>query len=375
MFLRKKTLRAVAVFLLLNTIYASLLPTISYALTSGPSQPEHTAYESPGSTDMVNLLTGDFTLNIPLLEVPGPEGGFSLPLAYKAGIALEQQASWVGLGFSMNPGAIARSVVQFPDDANGELNVLKNYDPGARGWTANIPGISQFGWNSETGHSGYVDIIGLVGVQWENGLKGGDIAGIGVSSGKMTFDPIRFAMAAVTVASLGAAGAAASDLGRSAAAAVGTTIGVSLATSVAIGEVALYFSSRNLEGSSTGFSKPVHIVKDYKYYRSEKIYVDETRTEEMYGPLYFHNAINNPNETYSSLGPTVYLGSHGNSPFKAKAYRNNHSYSTRNWEWEAASDVHMNAWEYGYYNSSAPLSTASDYFSVMGAGISGSIYP
>jgi hypothetical protein len=44
---------------------------------------------------MVNLTTGDMTYNIPILDVPGPERSFSLPLTYRAGIRLEQEASWV----------------------------------------------------------------------------------------------------------------------------------------------------------------------------------------------------------------------------------------------------------------------------------------
>jgi hypothetical protein len=37
----------------------------------GPSQPEMTSFKPAGTNDMVNLFTGDFSYNIPLLDVGG----------------------------------------------------------------------------------------------------------------------------------------------------------------------------------------------------------------------------------------------------------------------------------------------------------------
>ena len=54
-------------------------------------QPEFTSFESISTTDMVNLNTGDFTYSIPLVNVPGPEGGFSMPLSYHAGSKANQK--------------------------------------------------------------------------------------------------------------------------------------------------------------------------------------------------------------------------------------------------------------------------------------------
>src|SRR5690606_4393461 len=120
------------------------------ALTTGPHQPEYISYESPGATDMVNLLTGDFSYSIPLLEVPGPEGGFSLPLTYSAGIGLDQEASWVGLGWTLNAGAITRRINEFPDDASGESQSISLKDPGIRGWSSSsLILLGNAGWNTE----------------------------------------------------------------------------------------------------------------------------------------------------------------------------------------------------------------------------------
>src|SRR6187549_1687076 len=103
-------LKAFAVFFILEMLTSAVLPTISWALTSGPTAPEATSFEPVDTTDLVDLKTGDFTYNIPLLEVPGPAGGYPLSLSYHAGIQPNMEASWVGLGWTLNPGAISRTV-------------------------------------------------------------------------------------------------------------------------------------------------------------------------------------------------------------------------------------------------------------------------
>ena len=126
-------LKVTSVFLSILTLNNIFLPTISYALTSGPTAPEYTSFEPVDTTDMVNLATGDFTYNIPLLEVPGPEGGYPLSLSYHAGIQPNEEASWVGLGWTLNPGAINRTVNGYPDDHYGvKRKVIDNWEGGDR---------------------------------------------------------------------------------------------------------------------------------------------------------------------------------------------------------------------------------------------------
>lgn len=84
-------------------------------LHSGPIQPEMKAFASVNSSDMVDPFTGDFSYNIPLLDV----GGYPVSLSYRAGITMDQEASWVGLGWNVNPGTINRNVRGLPDDFNG----------------------------------------------------------------------------------------------------------------------------------------------------------------------------------------------------------------------------------------------------------------
>lgn len=71
-------------------------------------------------SSMVDGYTGDFRYGVPLLTVPGPNGeSVSIAAAYRAGITVNQKASWMGLGWDYNPGEISRQVVNVPDDYNG----------------------------------------------------------------------------------------------------------------------------------------------------------------------------------------------------------------------------------------------------------------
>ena len=102
-------------------IFIQLLPVpLAYGLTSGPTQPEVQSFQPAGTTEMVDLFTGDFSYNIPLFELPGPNGGYPFNLAYQSGIGMDQEASWVGLGFSLNPGAINRQMRGLPDEFKGD---------------------------------------------------------------------------------------------------------------------------------------------------------------------------------------------------------------------------------------------------------------
>lgn len=126
--LRKPLLvRAIALFLLVNFLNSLFFPSVALALTAGPTAPEATSFEPVDTTDMVNLISGDFNYNIPLVEVPGPEGGYPLSLSYHAGIQPNEDASWTGLGWSLNPGAITRTVNGYPDDYNNVQEVDRAY--------------------------------------------------------------------------------------------------------------------------------------------------------------------------------------------------------------------------------------------------------
>ncbi|MBL7711886.1 MAG: hypothetical protein JNL13_05465, partial [Chitinophagaceae bacterium] len=116
MYLKKRTLKVTASCLLATMIFQLVYPNRALALTSGPSQPEVQGFEPVGTTDMVDLFSGDFVYNIPLLDVEG----YPVNIAYHGGINMDQEASWVGLGWNINPGEINRTVRGIPDDFNGD---------------------------------------------------------------------------------------------------------------------------------------------------------------------------------------------------------------------------------------------------------------
>jgi hypothetical protein len=106
---------------MLSLAFQLLLPLRSMALSTGPSQPEVQGFEPVGTTEMVDLFSGDFTYNIPLMDIDG----YPVNISYHSGASMEQEASWVGLGWSLNTGEINRSVRGIPDDFNND-NITKS---------------------------------------------------------------------------------------------------------------------------------------------------------------------------------------------------------------------------------------------------------
>lgn len=122
--------RRIAVLLIVVMLFNSIHPSTSFALTSGPSQPEFSSFEPVVTTSMVNEFTGDFTYNLPVLNIPGSNGdGYALSLSYHSGTTPEEESSWVGYGFTLNPGAITREKRGFPDDWNGKEITYWNRAP------------------------------------------------------------------------------------------------------------------------------------------------------------------------------------------------------------------------------------------------------
>jgi len=196
--------RLIASLLLVSILTQLVFPLTAHALTAGPTAPEATSFEPVDTTDMVNLQSGDFTYNIPLLEVPGPEGGYPLSLSYHAGIQPNEEASWLGLGWTLNPGAITRNVNGYADDHKGIKNVVRDYWHGGERSTynvgltvglANSPLSATFGLSfSQDTYQGFgtgasVGIgrnYGPFGAQMSVGANpyGGGFAGAGVNVGR-----------------------------------------------------------------------------------------------------------------------------------------------------------------------------------------------
>ncbi|MFN4233847.1 MAG: hypothetical protein ACK4IK_03470 [Bacteroidia bacterium] len=108
--------KSIAVKLSIILLAEIFFPVNLFALTGGPSQPEVESFEPIGTSDMVDLFSGDFTYNIPLLDVDG----YPINISYHSGITMDQEASWVGLGWNINPGVINRAMRGLPDDFMGD---------------------------------------------------------------------------------------------------------------------------------------------------------------------------------------------------------------------------------------------------------------
>lgn len=96
----------------------------------GPDQPEVKGFTPIGTSDMVDPFSGDFSYNIPLMDVDG----YPINISYSAGVTMDQEASWVGLGWNLNPGVVNRAMRGIPDDFNGKDEVTKDFSL-KRNWT------------------------------------------------------------------------------------------------------------------------------------------------------------------------------------------------------------------------------------------------
>ncbi len=127
----RKFSRPIAVFCLLSLFADLLAPTFVHAVTGHSSMPEYRSFEPVGTTNMVNVFDGSFTYAIPLLDVPN---GYPVTLSYHSNeINTEAQASWVGLGWTLNPGSINRVKRGFPDEFNGQT--VKYHTKMPKNWT------------------------------------------------------------------------------------------------------------------------------------------------------------------------------------------------------------------------------------------------
>lgn len=361
-FIRKPfILRTVVVFFIINFLTSAFLPMYSYALTGGPHQIEYTSYEEPGATDMVNLLTGDFTYNLPIIEVPGSEGSFSLPLSYHAGIGTDQEASWVGLGWSMNAGAITRNINAYPDDANGESQSVNVQDMNViKGWAANN-GMVRMGWNNRDGHYGSVNLHSIVQVNWHNGISSAGLIGVTVGGGDVNFDAATFVSGVSTIVTFGAASVAGS---------VGTAA-IELAKSSAI-EAAISSTLSFAMGASTpsastnGYWQQSRSEEKRFLHKNYWIWLNQTRTEDMHGVLHLGKA------DYSLFNEEYFYVFIKNKGSDQSMYRFNHtSNSTKG----SASDINYLIDKDNYHENFNPALLAFDDYNVNASGVSGSISP
>lgn len=111
--------KPVSIVILLTFLQNILMPSFVMGITGHDSMPEYRSFEPVATTNMVNLFDGSFTYNIPLIDVPN---GYPISLSYHSNdVNNEAMASWVGLGWNINPGTINRMKRGFPDEFKGEV--------------------------------------------------------------------------------------------------------------------------------------------------------------------------------------------------------------------------------------------------------------
>lgn len=119
----RSRIKFTARFLLALWLLQLIQPISAWALTSGPSQPEAQSFQPVGVSDMVDLFSGDFKYNIPLMDIDG----YPINLNYQSGTGIDDEASWVGLGWNLNVGAINRQLRGIPDDFKGDKLKTQHY--------------------------------------------------------------------------------------------------------------------------------------------------------------------------------------------------------------------------------------------------------
>ena len=144
--------KLLTIFLVELILFAQIIPPKAIAGTGGPAQPEFTTFEPVGTNDMVNEFTGSFTWNLPVIEIPGPNGsGYAMSLSYHSGTSPDAPASWVGYGWTFNPGSIVRNVRGFPDDFRKDIVTQYNKSPKNQTGTIGVYGeveVMSFGFSA-----------------------------------------------------------------------------------------------------------------------------------------------------------------------------------------------------------------------------------
>jgi len=347
-------LKAFAAFFVLEIVVSTVAPTLSYALTAGPTAPEATSFEPVDTTDMVNLATGDLVYNIPLLEVPGPSGGYPLSLSYHAGIMPNEEASWVGLGWTLNPGAINRNVNGFADDHFNVTNTDRFFWEGGErhtlevGVTLGISGVagvsagmsfsqdtyqgfgvgsfigvgvglsknSPVGINARVGVDAYGNPYASAGIGVGIGISENSAISIGMGVGVSTnFESVSAYAGGGVSASYNKPGQKSkAGLQAGNASLLGASIssgknGVSTSVSVAGASGVHNSKTEKVSTSSWGFTLPIPFISlGYNY---QRYWIDETENVQIHGALYNPNSSvsggfdNKAYDSYTLLDPSV----------------------------------------------------------------------
>ncbi len=120
----RKQSKPAALALLLIYGFSVFYPNKGFGLTNGPTAPESSQFQAASVTNLVDPFSGDFSYNIPLLDVDG----YPINISYNSGGSMDDEASWVGYGWNINPGSVSRVMKGIPDDFDGTDKISKDYN-------------------------------------------------------------------------------------------------------------------------------------------------------------------------------------------------------------------------------------------------------
>lgn len=172
-FSKTQVIKTISVFLAFNILLETVAPLATFAISGGPSQPEVQGFTPIGTSEMVDPFTGDFTYNIPLMDIDG----YPINISYRSGVTMDQEASWVGLGWSLNPGVVNRGMRGIPDDFNGDevvkqINTKPNLTIGCgAGFGAELFGIKKLKLSANVGVGVRYNNYTGVGIEVSGGLN------------------------------------------------------------------------------------------------------------------------------------------------------------------------------------------------------------
>ncbi len=120
----KKGYSLILIFLMIFSVFSV------YDVDASVAPSPYAMIDYSDQSGSVDLSTGDMGLSLPVVSIPGIDGGLSydVNLNYAAGISVDQSPSWVGLGWNLGVPTITRVVRGVPDDYRGEDNNVRVYD-------------------------------------------------------------------------------------------------------------------------------------------------------------------------------------------------------------------------------------------------------
>jgi hypothetical protein len=193
-------------WLIVGALASALASAVATA--SGPVPPELSGFAPLDQQELVDHFTGDFRYSVPLMEVPGPNGGYPIVLSYASGGGPDQDASWVGYGWTLSVGAIVRQMRGIPDDfAGDEIKTQQDIEPnvtyglGIEGNYEIFGADTSVGTGLTAGLTGYFDNYRGFGITHTVGLSGqvkgqGTAASGGLSLGEDTLEGAKVAATA-----------------------------------------------------------------------------------------------------------------------------------------------------------------------------------